>query len=131
MTYSYNFTIYRFILLDGNARNWKYREGNACIQLELVIVKMTLNSINVHRLLKRIIGIGECVVRWYDRKNIRYVNNTIYHIKIIWNFRLSTKMKFTCFINMIYHELDLQFKENSSDQAYFCYEVEHQDFVIL
>ena len=90
---------------------------------------MTLNSINVHILHKRIIGIGECGVRWYDRKNIRDANNPIYDMKIIWNFRLSTKMNFTCFIIMIYHEVDLQFKENSSNQAYFYYEVEHQDVV--
>ena len=33
------------------------------------------------------------------------------------------------FIIMIYHDVDLQFKENSSNQAYFYYEVEHQDVV--
>ena len=46
-------------------------------------MKMTLNSINVHRLHKIIIGIGECVVRWYDRKDIRYANNPRYDMKII------------------------------------------------
>ena len=131
MTYWYNFSICSFILLVGNARNWKYREGNACINLELVLVKITLNSINVHILIKIIIGIGECVVQWYNRKNIRYVNNPRYDMKIIWNFRLSTKMNFTCFIIMVYHEVALQFKANSFEQAYFCYEVEHQYFVIL
>ena len=94
-------------------------------------MKITLNPINVHRLHKIIIGIGECVVRWYDRKNIRYVNNPRYDMKIIWNFILSTKMNFTCFIIMIYHEVALQFKENAFDQAYLCYEVEHQYFVIM
>ena len=60
-------------------------------------------------------GISEGIVWWSYRKNIRYANNPRYDIKIIWNFRSSTKMNFTCFIIMIYHEVDLQFKSNASD----------------
>ena len=92
---------------------------------------MTLNSINVHISHQRIIGMGECVVRFYDRKNIGNPNNPRYDMKIIWDFKSSTKMNFISFIAMIYHEVALQFKENAFDQAYLCYKVEHQYFAIL